>query len=64
MRRSDHDVADMVRTTDPAAVAAEVIRLARRLFPNAPTPALERAFTDADRMYRGAHPTFQPCDTG
>ncbi|HKU47461.1 MAG TPA: HD domain-containing protein [Burkholderiales bacterium] len=54
----------MVRTTDPAAVAAEVIRLARRLFPNAPTPALERAFTDADRMYRGAHPTFQPCDTG
>ena len=63
MRRSDHDVADMVRTTDPAAVAAEVIRVARRLYPNAPAPALERAFADADRMYRGAHRDYQPCDT-
>ena len=63
MRRSDHDVADMVRTTDPAAVAAEVIRLARRLFPNAPVPALERAFADADRMYRGEHRDYLPCDT-
>jgi hypothetical protein len=64
MRRSDHDVADTVRTTDPAAVAAEVIRLARRLFPDAPAPALERAFIDAGRMYRGEHRDYQACDTG
>jgi hypothetical protein len=63
MRRSDHDVADTVRTTDPAAVCAEVIRLARRLFPEAPAPALERAFGDAARMYRGEHPDYLPCDT-
>jgi hypothetical protein len=63
MRRSDHDVADSVRTTDPAAVGAEVIRLARRLFPDAPAPALERAFIDAARMYRGEHRDYLPCDT-
>jgi len=63
MRRSDHDVADAVRTTDPAAVGAEVIRLARRLFPSAPAPALERAFADAGRMYRGEHRDYLPCDT-
>ena len=63
MRRSDHDVADTVRTTDPAAVAAEVIRLARGLYPDAPAPALERAFTDAGRMYRGEHRDYRPCDT-
>ena len=63
MRRSDHDVADSVRTTDPAAVGAEVIRVARRLFPDAPAPALERAFTDAGRMYRGEHRDYLPCDT-
>jgi len=63
MRRNDHDVADVVRTTDAAAVGAEVIRLARRLFPNAATPAFERAFTDAGRMYAGEHRDYQPCDT-
>ena len=63
MRRSDHDVADSVRTTDPAAVAAEVIRVAHRLYPDAPAPALERAFTDAGRMYRGEHRDYLPCDT-
>ena len=63
MRRNDHDVADVVRTTDPAAVGAEVIRLARRLFNDAPTPALERAFADAARMYAGEHRDYLPCDT-
>ncbi|HSA90617.1 MAG TPA: HD domain-containing protein [Burkholderiales bacterium] len=63
MRRSDHDVADQVRTTDPDAVCAEVIRLARGLYPDAPVPALERAFADAARMYKGEHRDYQPCDT-
>jgi hypothetical protein len=63
MRRSDHDVTDTVRTTDPAAVGAEVIRLARRLYTEAPAPALERAFSDAARMYRGEHRDYRACDT-
>jgi hypothetical protein len=64
MRRSDYDVADSVRTTDPVAVASEVIRLARGLFPDAPAAAFERAFADAGRMYRGEHRDYLPCDTG
>lgn len=63
MRRSDYDVADTVRTTDPAAVGIEVIRLCKRLFPEAPAPALERAFADTGRMYRGEHRDYLPCDT-
>jgi len=63
MRRSDHDVADSIRTTDPETVALEVIRLSRELFPQAPAPALERAFSDAARMYRGEHRDYLPCDT-
>ena len=63
MRRSDYDVADAIRTTDPAAVGLEVIRLCKRLFPEAPAPALERAFADTGRMYRGEHRDYLPCDT-
>lgn len=44
-------------------MGAEVIRVARRLFPNAPAPALERTFADAARMYRGEHRDYLPCDT-
>jgi hypothetical protein len=63
MRRNDYDVADAVRTPDPAAVGIEVIRLCRGLFPEAPAPALERAFADTARMYRGEHRDYLPCDT-
>ena len=63
MRRNDHDVADSIQTTDPAAVAAEVIRIGSGLFANAPVPALERSFADAARMYRGEHREYLACDT-
>ena len=63
MRRSDRDVADAVQTTDPTAVGSEVIRLAVRLHPEAPAAALERAFADAGRLYRGEHRDYRPCDT-
>jgi hypothetical protein len=63
MRRSDHDVADAVRTTDPETVGSEVIRLTRSLFPGAPLASLEQVFTDAARMYRGEHPDYLACDT-
>ena len=60
MRRNDYDVVDNARTTDPAAVAAEVIRIGSALFRN---PALARSFAAAARMYSGEHRDYLPCDT-
>jgi hypothetical protein len=63
MRRNDHDVTDSVRTTDPASVAAEVIRLGAGLFAEAPARELEQAFGDAAQLYLGRHPEYFACDT-
>jgi hypothetical protein len=63
MQRNDYDVTDSIRTTDPAAVGAEVIRLYCRLFPKASPRALERAFADIARMYDGGDFVYWPCDT-
>lgn len=63
MRRNDHDVSDSIRTTDPAAVCAEVMRLFSTLYPQACSRPIERAFADAVRLYHGRHPRFHPCDT-
>jgi hypothetical protein len=63
MRRSDHDVTDSIRTTDPAAVGAEVVRLFNGLYGNAPARPLERAFVDTAALYRGEHLDYHPCDT-
>ena len=64
MRHNDHDVAGSIRTTDPAAVRAEVVRMFRNLYPRASGRPLERAFADAVRLYHGRHPRFHHCDTG
>lgn len=63
MRRSDYDVTDTVRTTDPSAVGAEVTRIYRQMFGVSQAPALKRAFRDATRLYQGKHPDYFPCDT-
>lgn len=63
MRRNDYDVTDSIRTTDPAAVAAEVVRIYRALYDNAPTGELDRGFADATALYRGKHPQYFGCDT-
>ena len=63
MRRSDHDVTNSIQTTEPAAVGAEVVRLFKGLYENAPAPELERAFADAGALYSGRHPDYHPCDT-
>ena len=63
MRRNDYDVSDSIRTTDPAAVAAEVARLFQSLYPEACSGPIERAFADAVRLYQGRHPRFHHCDT-
>jgi hypothetical protein len=63
MRRNDYDVTDLIRTTDAAAVGAEVVRLFKGLYRKAPARELERAFSDAATLYRGDHPQYHPCDT-
>jgi hypothetical protein len=63
MQRNDYDVTDSIRTTDPAAVGAEVIRLYCKLFPQASPRGLERAFADIGRMYDGGDFVYWPCDT-
>jgi HD superfamily phosphodiesterase len=64
MRHSDHDVSGSIRTTDPAAVCAEVTRLFHGLYAQAASGPIERAFADAARVYQGRHPRFERCDTG
>ncbi len=70
MRRNDHDVTDRIRTTDLQQVSAEVMRLYRGLYKGTPsgasgTPfgAIEHAFGDIGRLYRGEHPDYGPCET-
>lgn len=63
MRRNDYDVTDSIRTTDPAIVAAEVIRLYQALYDGAPAAELEPAFARTAALYRGKHPEYCPCDT-
>ena len=63
IRRNDQDVTSSIRTTDPAAVAAEVIRLYHGLFPHATARPFERAFTDLARAYDGGDLSYWPCDT-
>ena len=62
-RSNDRDVTSSIRTTDPAAVAAEVIRLYHGLFPHASARPFERAFTDLARAYDGGDLSYWPCDT-
>ncbi len=61
--RNDQDVTNTIQTTDPAAVAAEVIRLYHGLFPLASARPFERAFTDVARAYDGGDLSYWPCDT-
>jgi hypothetical protein len=63
MRRNDYDVTDSIRTTDPQAVAGEVVRIYRGLYNGTPVPELERAFPDTAALYAGRHPDYLPCDT-
>jgi hypothetical protein len=63
MRRNDYDVTDSIRTTDPAAVGGEVLRIYRGLYNGTPVPELERAFPEHAALYAGRHPDSLPCDT-
>ncbi len=63
MFRNDFDVSDRVNTTDPKNVNQEIDRIFLELYPESTTRTLDRAFGDADRIYRGAMPGFHACDT-
>lgn len=63
MRRSDFDITDKVRTTDPIEVGDQVIDLFRGLFPDANARPIQSAFEDVSRMYHGKHPDYHACDT-
>jgi hypothetical protein len=63
MRRSDYDVTDSIRTTDPGVVATEVGRIYKDMFGRGRSAELKRAFHDADLLYRGEHPDYCACDT-
>jgi hypothetical protein len=62
MRRSDYDVSDSICTTDAGAVSTEVVRLFKELY-DTEAPQLERAFADAQSLYRGGHAEYHACDT-
>jgi hypothetical protein len=63
MRRSDFDITDRIRTTDPIEVGDEVIRLYRGLYPRGKVRPIERAFKELSVLYHGKHPDYHPCDT-
>jgi hypothetical protein len=63
MRRSDFDITDRIRVTDPIDVGDEVLRLYRGLYPDAKTRPMERAFRDLSAFYHGKQPDYYACDT-
>ena len=63
MRRSDFDVIDKIRTTDPIEVGDEVMRLYVGLYECRKSRPIERAFKDLSLFYHGKHPDYHPCDT-
>ena len=62
-RRSDYDVTNLVRVSDPVAVGTAVMTLYGQLYPHHRTKAIETAFVDFTRMYSGEDPRFHGCET-
>lgn len=63
MRRSDFDITDKIRTTDPIEVCDRVVALFQALYPDGSSRPLQRAFADLSEMYHGKHPDYHACDT-
>ncbi len=63
MRRSDFDITDKIRTTDPIEVCDQAVSLFRVLFPDGNARPMQRAFDDLTKLYHGKHPDYHPCDT-
>ena len=63
MRRSDFDITDKVRTTDPIQVCDYVVNLFLSSYPDGNSRPMRRAFEDMSQMYHGKHPDYHSCDT-
>ena len=63
VRRSDFDITNKIRTTDPDEVCAEALRIFRALFSRGDAKPMRLAFAEFSRMYKGKHPDYHPCDT-
>jgi hypothetical protein len=62
-RRSEYDVSNDIKTTDPAFVNAAVDRIFTRLYPSEAAGQIDRAFQDMASLYRGGLPGYFACDT-
>jgi len=62
-RRSDYDVTNRVRVSDPASVSAAVESIFAELYPRKSLKPLHTAFADFARMYRGEDPRYHGCET-
>lgn len=62
-RRSEFDVTNLIDTTDPVAVTAEVRRIFIELYDDSIADRIDRFFADAARLYRGQYPGYLACDT-
>jgi hypothetical protein len=61
--RNDYDVTNTVKTTDAAAVAAEVRRIYVDLYRKDHADEMNRPFHDFAALYNGEHPDYYACDT-
>ena len=62
-RRNEFDVTNRINMTDPVCVKLEIMRIYRTLHGRPQAAALERAFDDVVRLYRGEYPGYLKCDT-
>jgi hypothetical protein len=62
-RQSHYDVTNTVMISDPRAVAREVCRLLRRVYPKVDLAPVRKAFDTFTRIYSGALPGYHGCDT-
>jgi hypothetical protein len=62
-RRSDYDVSNRVRVSDPEAVGTAVREIYGNLYPRAALRPIDKAFKDFTSMMRGEDPRFHGCET-
>ncbi|MGQ0586118.1 MAG: hypothetical protein ACT4PK_02815 [Gammaproteobacteria bacterium] len=62
-RNSHFDVTNTVMISDPRAVAREVCRLLKHVYPKADLAPVRKAFDTFTRIYSGTLPGYHGCDT-
>ena len=63
-RRSEYDVTNRIRVTEPDSVSAHIVRLYRETYGNSDAAhTLTRAFKDFSDLFLGRYPGYRACDT-